>query len=833
MISMLRLYVLPILTLLLGMVASWGLYVYENMQEKKQFQVEFDTHGMVRTTAVKESVMMFEQRVQTLKAVFAAELRHEPLDEKQAQQKALTLAVLSGMDEIRHVVWMPVSENATHIHPLYHADELPEMSSNNRPELQEWMARAYQSTHDQRLFQSMRDGKVWVIELFPMLKLKKMKGVLLVAWDLSSLIEQSMESSPDAGVEMDVSRMQGDAILQRIYHQVSGHGTYADLFVSQQRVTLLGEEWQLSYQSLTSPRAWMRSDDSAMVLVVGLLMSLLLTWLVFLIDQRTSTVRMLVKRRTQELELSRNRIALLMNSVAEGIYDMDLQGHCTFINQRALDMLGYDSAEQVVGKKAHVLMHHSDAKGHAILPENCKISAVLQTGVAVEVEDEVFWRADGTAVPVEYRATPVVNQDKVICGIVVTFLDRSEAMRAQAEREQMRLQVEHTQRLESLGVLAGGIAHDFNNLLTVILGNIEMARYQMDDVSPVQDALNRVEKAGQRAADLCQQMLAYAGEGRFVVKRLNLSSLVQDMRHLLDVSMSKQVRLHYHLPQVLPLIKGDESQMQQVVMNLLTNANEAMDEHADRRGNGSIDVTTGVMLVEDTSQWLSIVDRSDMAAGRYVYVEVRDSGCGMSQTTIQKMFDPFFTTKFTGRGLGMSAVLGIVRGHHGFLSVQSEMGQGSTIRALFPAVEATRESNGLQEAAVSHDPIAPATTAITLPTLRGKGLMLVVDDEADVREITGMMLRDLGYDVMLAEDGKQALHIYAAYAQKIDAVVLDLTMPVMGGEECLQQLKGVDPDVRVLMVSGYSEEALTGGELFLGKPFSCTALKESIARLLH
>jgi len=525
-------------------------------------------------------------------------------------------------------------------------------------------------------------------------------------------------------------------------------------------------------------------------------------------------IECLVHIRTKQLNDAQKRIHLLVDSLAEGLFDMDKEGICTFINQRALDLLGYQDANQVIGQHIHEFIHHSDVQKNIIAYENCQIAAVMDTAVAVRVDDEVFWRADGSPLTVSYHATPVHDDVGDVVGIVVSFLDISAQLVAENEREQMRKQVEHTQRLESLGVLAGGIAHDFNNLLSTIMGNASLAVNHLGEADVVMKHMQRINKACSRAADLCQQMLAYSGHGDVKKESLNLSELVQDMGQLLEVTLSKGIVLDFHLADPIKLMDADIARIQQIVMNLLTNANEAMGDK-----QGSIRLTTGVMDVnQDFLQ--GCYANTNMTPGRYVFFEVHDHGCGMDYATSERIFEPFFTTKFTGRGLGMSAVLGIVRAHDGVLKMDSVVGKGTCIRVLFPALD--EESSLLPPHQASYENLPSDVIQ------HAEGLILVVDDEESLREIAGLMLEDMGYQVLFAENGLQALDIFAQYMNDIDLVLLDLTMPKMGGEACMEALQELRADIPVLISSGYSAEQHAKFKHFLPKPYSEGLFQEKV-----
>ena len=523
-------------------------------------------------------------------------------------------------------------------------------------------------------------------------------------------------------------------------------------------------------------------------------------------------------RRRAEAESNRLR-NLLMESTAEAIYGVDADGCCTFMNRAGAAMLGYDSADELIGRNLHDVIHHSRADGSPYPVEECRIFRCFREKTRVHVRDEVFWRKDGASFPVEYRAHPLSDDAGKAIGGVVTFLDISKEIRAEEERTKMEKQVQHTQRLESLGVLAGGIAHDFNNILAAIMGNAELARMQMvEEPLAAKEKLECIEQSSARAANLCRQMLAYSGKGKFVVKPVNLSAMVEEITHLLEVSLDKSVVVKFQLAEGLPTIEADEAQMQQVLMNLVTNANDAIGGKS-----GVISISTGLMRAD--AEYLRDCYGDKPAPGRYVWVEVSDTGCGMDKETRQRIFDPFFTTKFTGRGLGMSAVLGIVRGHHGALKVYSEVGRGTTFKFLLPVLE---------QAGSEH-----AGDAVAEDGWRGHGCVLVVDDEESVRETAAMVVENLGFETLTAADGLEALEIYRRGHDGIDAVLMDLTMPRMSGEECFREMRRINPDVRVVLTSGYNEQDaiqhFTGKQLagFVQKPATMAKLARALRAALE
>ena len=367
-----------------------------------------------------------------------------------------------------------------------------------------------------------------------------------------------------------------------------------------------------------------------------------------------------------------------------------------------------------------------------------------------------------------------------------TAQDVTERKQAERERERLQRKMQETQKLESLGLLSGGVAHDFNNLLAGILGNADLALLNTDLPPEVTRQLRDIVTAAHRAAELTRQLLAYSGRGRFVVEPTDLSGLTREMADLLKVTVEKNHALELNLQDDLPAVEADATQIRQVVMNLLINASESI-----QHDRGMIRVTSRVEH-RDGSVADAIVASTEINAGTYVLLEVADNGSGMSRETMARVFDPFFTTKFTGRGLGMAAVLGIVRGHNGAIEVRSFEGHGSTFRVLLPASDR-------RVPATSRRPDAERKRS-------GAGGVLVIDDEQTVRHFVCNVLRRAGYTVFSADGGVQGAAAFAEHAREIDIVLLDLTMPDMDGVQTCQLLQEQRSDVQVVLMSGYDEQ---------------------------
>ncbi len=398
--------------------------------------------------------------------------------------------------------------------------------------------------------------------------------------------------------------------------------------------------------------------------------------------------------------------------------------------------------------------------------------------------------------------------------------DITEQVEAEQRKQEGVDRMKEAQRLESLGVLAGGIAHDFNNILVAILGYSDLALNKLSAFSPARPLIENVMKGAERAADLCGQMLAYSGRRQLKVGAVDLNAVVEEISQLLEVSVSKKAVLQYELAENLPAVEADAIQLPQVVMNLIVNASEAIGETS-----GVIGVSTGVMECDSDYWKKAFFPGEDIAEGVYVYFEVSDTGCGMDEETKRKIFDPFFTTKFTGRGPGLATVLGIARAHKGAIDLYSEPGKGTTIRVLFPAIEQLAE---------------PMVVSAPAPKdWRGKGTILLVDDEDLVLNVGATMIGQAGFKVRTATDGREALEVFRKYQGDIVCVVLDLMMPNMDGEETLRELRRVQEDVKVVLSSGYHEhdvsERLAGAsfEGFLKKPYAADTLIGQLRQALE
>jgi PAS domain S-box-containing protein len=386
------------------------------------------------------------------------------------------------------------------------------------------------------------------------------------------------------------------------------------------------------------------------------------------------------------------------------------------------------------------------------------------------------------------------------------------------EQKRMALRVQVAQKIESLGILAGGVAHDFSNLLAAMLGNADLALRETAPSHPARDAIQNIKIAGQRAAELTGQLLAYSGKGQLVVREINLNQIVDEIASILRVSLAKQATLLVDLTPNLAVVRADPSQLRQIVINLMTNASDAMEERA-----GTIRLRTYMRRVDRAFiESLEVV--TEIPEGTYVCFEVTDTGHGMDQAVRRKIFDPFFTTKVHGHGLGLAAVIGIVRGHGGALRVDSEPGRGTRFEVLLPAV-------GAIDAIEMID--GDETGPLPPPVWRRDTRILVVDDEDLVRDVLARMLEELGYTALVAADGPEALAMLEQDTA-IDAVILDMTMPGMGGADAFRRMRRMRPELRIILCSGYEEQPVVDGvaDGFVRKPFQLETLETSLAAYL-
>lgn len=519
-------------------------------------------------------------------------------------------------------------------------------------------------------------------------------------------------------------------------------------------------------------------------------------FLMFVSDQIANVVeRKQAEERQRQLSVELRQQTYLLEAIVSATPDnfvvADLDGRLRFVSETILKFLNL-AADQVVGRTWRELQIPPHLG--AMLDEDW--AAVRQSRTPV-TREFLFPTPQGDR-EIEFITTPVWNAAGEIVSLVTTTRDVT-------ERRQTMRAMHRTQKMESLGVLAGGIAHDFNNLLVAMLGQASLAQVHLTPDHPAYPHLHKAVQAADQAAGLTRQLLAYSGGGQFTINALNLNTLIRESIDLLRVALPKQIVLQLVLDDELPLIEADTAQMQQVMMNLIINAAESIGEQP-----GTILVQTAVYHITDKENNYGRYTNQPLMPGPYVCLHVKDSGSGMTRETLSKIFDPFFSTKFTGRGLGLAAVLGIVRGHQGGLQVLSAPNEGTVFELLFPVSSATVEAPTVKPTEVE--------TAVS-------GLVLVIDDEAAVREAVSDILELEGINVLTAANGDAGIALYQAQAEAINLVLLDLSMPGKSGHDTFEALKQLDPNVRIMLSSGYSEADATRGFTspplvgFLQKPY--------------
>lgn len=519
------------------------------------------------------------------------------------------------------------------------------------------------------------------------------------------------------------------------------------------------------------------------------------------------------QRAARELEASETRFRQLFDDSPEAILLVDPAKGYILVNRAATTLLGRP-ADQILGTAPGTLSPPLQRDGEPSLDRARRVLAAATTGEP-QWFDWVSLRPDGTEVESEAHLVRVKDEARSVYQLILR--DVTAERRARAEREALERQLFQAQKLESLGVMAGGVAHDFNNLLTGILGHADLAMGAKGDAASLKKHMEAVRDSALRASELTRQLLAYSGKGVFELRRVDLSSLVADTVKLLDVSVPKAVSLRLDLAKDLPPIQGDPAQLRQVLMNLVINAAESMDG-----SEGTVRITTAMESLEEGIATQGTV----LEPGRYVALRVADTGSGMDETTLARIFEPFFTTKFTGRGLGLPALLGIARGHQAGLCVKSQPGDGTVFTVYFP------RTSGQVDADVAK-PVAAETGAAN-----GAGLILVVDDDPAVRSVARQTLELRGYQVIEAGDGAEALDEIRVRGPRVALVVLDATMPNMSGESTLRELRDLCPALPVLLSSGYDEQATLhrfpdlGRDHFLPKPYGPRDLLAKVQTLL-
>ncbi|WP_005036820.1 CHASE domain-containing protein [Holophaga foetida] len=564
-----------------------------------------------------------------------------------------------------------------------------------------------------------------------------------------------------------------------------------------------GRVWELDFAA--SP-AFFEAGEVGLpwfVGLAGLQATLLLAALVHAMARTGRQARALADRMTRELHQSESRlraIAQVLPDVIlvvddEGCYREVLTGDPSLLAAPVESLLGHNISE-------------------ALPPElSREVLEVIRRTLALQQLQDVEYSLE---TPLGHRRfdARVAPLDLTIEGRPCVLWAARDITEHRAQEESLR----QAQRLEGLGVLAGGIAHDFNNLLAAIMGYVNLSRIALEGGGDPARHLAKAEASIERAADLARQLLAYSGRASFRLESMDLNAKVLEMNELLAVSRSKKVSLELRLAPSLPFIEGDPVQLQQVVMNLVTNAGESFGDDP-----GRVAVRTGTSELDAIALKHRFAGQS-LQPGCFVFLEVEDEGCGMGPELLERIFDPFFTTKPAGRGLGLSAIRGILRTHRAGIEIVSQPGEGTTIGVYFPAAQ---------------DALLPGTvSAAVTSTVPLTGLLLLAEDEPALRETAQQMLERLGMEVLVAADGEEAWSLFQAHREQVSIALLDLTMPRRSGVEVYGLIRSVAPDLPVIICSGFSREAMpelkdaSERRVFLAKPYTFEQLEQALRKVL-
>ena len=533
-----------------------------------------------------------------------------------------------------------------------------------------------------------------------------------------------------------------------------------------------------------------------------------------------TTIEMAVYKAKMERKLKENErwLSTLLRSMTDGVVSVNRSGEITYMNPVAENLCG-NKLEEVQGRVIHEVFRLKSEINGAMIKSPC--SEVVDLNTPVRLGDLVLLSRSGEEIPVDDTWLPLHDSQGGTAGAMFICRDSRERRRAEAKRKELEAQILHVQKLESLGVLAGGIAHDFNNLLCIILGNASLALGDVLPIEKVREKIRLIETTAQRATDVVRQILSYAGKNQAQKQVVNLSHVIGEMGTLLETSISKKVQIEYDFGKEIPSLFADVAQLQQVIMNLIINASDAI---GDKRG--VIKVTTGIVNADQDLLAQCLLGH-ELEPGKYALLQVVDNGSGMDAKTKAKIFDPFFTTKFTGRGLGLAVVLGIIKMHDGAVFVESELHKGTTFRVLFPVKERAKDIGLPKDEGLSKE--APVNYA---------GTVLVVDDEGNILTVVREILENRGFQVLTANSGTEGIEVFKKRSSEIVAVLLDMAMPDMDGSEALVQMRKVRSDVKVVLTSGYDQENIAARleenavSHFIQKPYMPDVLVQKIVQAI-
>lgn len=509
----------------------------------------------------------------------------------------------------------------------------------------------------------------------------------------------------------------------------------------------------------------------------------------------------------EALKKSAARYRSILESIEEGYFETDLGGRLTFASGPLARMLGFANSE-LIGRHAAELM--APESGECLQEAFGRLRA---SGEPQSLFDCVIPRKEGNERRLELSLSRIADARGQAAGYRGVVRDVTERLFAEEERKKLEVQLQAAQKMEAIGTLAGGIAHDFNNILMGIQGNASLLEMRLPEGHPGLEKIKNIEAYVESGTELSRQILGFARRGRVDVRPMDLNALIEKTAGLF-ARTRKDIRVHLRLSPDVPAVEADQGQIEQVLMNLCVNAIQAMPK------GGELTLTTEAVALDETYS-----KPYQVKPGRYIKVSVTDTGVGIEKKNIGRIFEPFFTTKEMGRGtgLGLASAYGIIKGHGGHINVYSEVGRGTTFNFYLPASS---------QAAAQGKPLRGADIR------RGSGTVLLVDDEESILKIAGEMLREIGYTVIAARSGAEAIEAFAGRSKEIAAVVLDMVMPGMSGGEVFERLKAIDPEVKVLLASGFSLNGQAGEILargcrgFIQKPFNLEQLSQKLSEIV-
>ncbi len=549
----------------------------------------------------------------------------------------------------------------------------------------------------------------------------------------------------------------------------------------------------LSFENFSSAKEWKEEDIRLLKLVAEIFVNIL-------------------KRKESEEKLRKSEAHLSQTRRIAGLgsYESELPAGKLIWSEETFRITGMDPLKEEPSLDEYINMIHPEDRFTA--------KEITEKAIREKKSFNIEYRIilpDGSLKYIQSIGYPVINNKGTVSKIVGTIMNITGRKKEEEERKKIEERLRFVQKHESLGKMAGGIAHGFNNILASILGYTEITLMDLPPDSKVKTYIQQIEKSVYRGSEITKQMLSYTGHGKFILEPIEISKLIKEMYQFIQITISNKCIVEYVLEENLPYIEGDNAQIRQAIMNLIMNASEAMEDN-----NGIIILKTGKIIC-DRCYLRDNYHEENLSEGLYVYLDISDTGCGMTEDTVNKIFDPFFTTKFPGRGLGLASVHGILRAHKGAIKVFSKNGAGTTMRLLFPAQKSLQEQDLIK------------------PDLQAKGkTILIIDDAEDICTIANNILQRVGFKVISAPDGREGLKMFRDSIEDISLVILDMIMPVMDGKKTFHELKRIKSDIPVIVTSGYNEEqamkvmGVSNIAGFIQKPYKGHDLVELVKKII-